>query len=316
MARYKFDRNSFDFREDRGPGFWGYVGIFFKYLALSVTLAIIYYVIFALVVTKDTDGKIARENKMYEKLYPEMQERSALVEDVIASLQARDSRIYREIFNAEAPAMDPLRNLEFFASSDTLPDEDYVRYAWSKSERIGERAKRVEENFRVVMALCEQCRDSLPPLSIPLEKMSYAQVGATVGDKMNPFYKVVMPHTGLDLIAPQGDPVLAAGDGTVTAVTLSRKGLGNVVEITHRGGYVTRYCHLSEIDVRKGQKVSRGRKIAQVGISGNLFAPHLHYEVLKDGVPVNPVQYFFASVTPAEYVNMLYMSDCTGQSLD
>ena len=77
--------------------------------------------------------------------------------------------------------------------------------------------------------------------------------------------------------------MLAVADGTVTAVETSRKGQGNVVEITHEGGYVTRYAHLSDIKVSRGQRVQRGRRIASVGISGNSFAPHLHFELLKDG---------------------------------
>ena len=315
MAGYSYDKGRFDF-ERRKPGFWGYVGIFFKYLALSVTLAIVYYAIFALVVQRDSDRKLARENRMYEKLYPEMQEREELVSDVIKSLQAKDSRIYKEIFSAEAPAMDPMRNLEYFASSDTLPDADYVHYAGAKAARLEDKAARVEENLRRVMEVCIGSADSLPPLSLPLKGVSYAQVAAGIGDKLHPFYKVVMPHSGLDLIAPQGDPVIAAGDGTVTNIILSRKGLGNVVEITHKGGYVTRYCHLSDIVVHRGQKVKCGQTLAQVGISGTLFAPHLHFEVLRRGQTLDPVNFFFASVTPDVYANMLYLSSHTGQSLD
>ena len=133
---------------------------------------------------------------------------------------------------------------------------------------------------------------------------------------MNPFYKVETEHNGLDLIAPQGDAVLAVADGTVTDVISSRKGLGNVVEITHAGGYVTRYAHLADIKVSRGQKVQRGRRIASVGISGNSFAPHLHFELLKDGVCLDPVDCFFAHVTPDEYAEMKLMASRTGQSLD
>ena len=142
------------------------------------------------------------------------------------------------------------------------------------------------------------------------------RTGASVGEKINPFYKVETAHNGVDLIAPQGDPVLAVADGTVTDVITSRKGLGNVVEITHPGGYVTRYAHLADIAVTKGQKVSRGRRLASVGISGNSFAPHLHFELLKDGEYLDPVDCFFAEVTPDDYAGMKLMASRTGQSLD
>jgi murein DD-endopeptidase MepM/ murein hydrolase activator NlpD len=99
-------------------------------------------------------------------------------------------------------------------------------------------------------------------------------------------------------------------------VVRSRKGLGNVVEIDHGNGYITRYAHLADVEVRKGRALKKGARIGYVGVSGNSFAPHLHYEVIKDTVVMDPVNYMFASVTPEEYVNMLVMSVTTGQSMD
>jgi murein DD-endopeptidase MepM/ murein hydrolase activator NlpD len=125
-----------------------------------------------------------------------------------------------------------------------------------------------------------------------------------------------MKHNGLDLIAPAGEPVHAVADGVVKEVIKSRKGLGNVVVVDHGNGYVTRYAHLADIEVRKGRKVKRGTRLGYVGVSGNSFAPHLHYEVLRDTLVMDPVNHFFASVTPVEYMNMLIMSVSTGQSMD
>ena len=125
-----------------------------------------------------------------------------------------------------------------------------------------------------------------------------------------------MQHNGLDMIAPSGEPVYAAADGTVSNVIRSRKGLGNVVEIDHGNGYMTRYAHLADIEVSKGRKVEKGRRIGYVGVSGNSFAPHLHYEVMRDTLVMDPVNHLFASVTPDDYMNMLIMAASTGQSLD
>ena len=102
-----------------------------------------------------------------------------------------------------------------------------------------------------------QDRKSLPPMTLPLEKVSPAQTGASTGMKLSPFLKVRTRHTGLDLLSPQGERVLATADGTVTAVVHSVKGAGNVVEITHDSGYRTRYAHLGAISVSKGQRVKR-----------------------------------------------------------
>ena len=86
--------------------------------------------------------------------------------------------------------------------------------------------------------------------------------------------------------------------------------------INHGNGYKTRYAHLADVVVRKGRKVKKGTKIGSVGVSGNSFAPHLHYEVLRDTLILDPVNYLFASVTPEEYLNMMIMSVSTGQSMD
>jgi murein DD-endopeptidase MepM/ murein hydrolase activator NlpD len=118
------------------------------------------------------------------------------------------------------------------------------------------------------------------------------------------------------MIAHSGDPVYAAADGIVQNVIRSRKGLGNVVEIDHGNGYVTRYAHLADVEVKKGRKLKKGARIGYVGVSGNSFAPHLHYEVIRDTVVLDPVNHMFASVSPEEYLNIMIMSVNTGQSLD
>ena len=186
----------------------------------------------------------------------------------------------------------------------------------AKLDLAGASAARVEENFRRIAQVLGEEGYSIPPMTNPLKNYSFAQTGASTGSRMNPFYKVSMQHNGLDMIAPSGEPVYAAADGTVSNVIRSRKGLGNVVEIDHGNGYMTRYGHLADVEVRKGRKLTKGTRIGYVGVSGNSFAPHLHYEVIKDTLVMDPVNYMFASVTPEEYVNMLVMSVMTGQSMD
>ena len=123
-------------------------------------------------------------------------------------------------------------------------------------------------------------------------------------------------HDGLDLIAHSGEPVYSVADGIVREVVKSRKGLGNQVVIDHGNGYRTRYAHLADVEVAKGRRVRRGTRLGYVGVSGNSFAPHLHYEVWKDTVALDPVNHFFASLSPEDYVSMLVMSVSTGQSMD
>lgn len=296
--------------------FWNVLLLVVKYALLSVLLAALYYGILAAFVSTDTEKRLQTENQLYEKLYPKMLERETMVADVIDYLQIRDARIYQDVFYAQAPSLDPVAATDFFSGNDTIPDRNILKYTAQKADALLAVSDRVEAALQEVAARYGQGCDSLPPLAMPLAGISYVQVGASLGDRMNPFYKVNARHNGLDIIASPGDPVLAAAKGRVTRVVRSFKGEGNVVELTHPGGYVTRYCHLGDIYVSQGQSVAAGRKIAAIGLSGNSFVPHLHYEVMKDGAYCDPVHYFFASVTPPEYANMLYMSVNTGQSMD
>lgn len=312
--QYIIDRNLRFRRSTRT--IWNVVKSILKYTVATVSLAVFYYIIFALVINTDSERKLIRENRLYEKTYNDMLERERLLSDVIDGLEVKDNQIYEEIFHAAAPRIESLLADDYLAAVDSIPDTEMVMYVAGKVSDADARAARIEADFRrVLSALVEEGR-VLPPMSLPLDTLSFAQVGASVGQKVNPIYKVETQHTGVDLIAPQGDPVLAVADGTVTDVVTSRKGHGNVVEITHAGGYVTRYGHLADVKVSVGQRVTRGKRIASVGISGNTFAPHLHFEMLKDGEFVDPAAYFFAGVTPDGYAGIQLMASRTGQSLD
>lgn len=282
----------------------------------TLSMAVLYYFIIALFVSTDTERRLRQENEMYEREVSMLEGKEQLLADVVAGLTAKDDRIYVDIFQTHAPETDPFSSLDFLSGIDSIPDHNLVRHVAGKLDAIEGRASSVEENFRHIMAAVSSPDFVMPPMNSPLGDFSFAQIGASVGDKMNPFYKIAMRHNGLDVIAPSGRPVYASADGTVTDIIRSRKGLGNVVVISHEGGYVTKYAHLADVEAVKGRRISKGTRIGYVGVSGNSFAPHLHYEVWRDSLVIDPVNCFFASVTPHEYVNMLIMSAVTGQSMD
>jgi murein DD-endopeptidase MepM/ murein hydrolase activator NlpD len=109
------------------------------------------------------------------------------------------------------------------------------------------------------------------------------------GMRVDPFTNTLARHEGLDFTAMQGTPILATADGTVT-----RSGwedtYGNIVEVTHAEGFMTRYAHISKRHVTEGQRVKRGQHIADVGSTGRSTGPHLHYEVFRHGHVLNPAQ--------------------------
>lgn len=282
----------------------------------SLSMAVLYYVIFALLFSTDTERRLKRENDMFEEEYPEFARKEAMISDVVEGLKIKDDLIYEDIFHMSAPDMEPHASIDFLAGLDSIPDTDIVSYSEKKIAFLESCANVVEANFRQVMRVISDSGFVMPPMTNPLEDFSFAQTGASVGSKMNPFYKVNLQHNGLDLIAPSGEPVYAVADGVVKEVVRSRKGSGNVIVIDHENGYFTRYAHLEDIETARGRRVRRGTRIGHVGVSGNSFAPHLHYEVLKDTVVLDPVNHMFASVTPEEYINMMILSLGTGQSMD
>ena len=315
MAKYEFDKKHFKFRKSR-ISVWTILRKAFLWFIASLSMAVLYYVIFAIFFSTDEERRLRNENRMYAREYPRLEEREEMLSEVVEGLAVRDDKIYEEIFHTSAPNMDPGASIDYLFGLDSIPDGDIVKRSEARLDVLKEHAADVESDFRAIIEHLQAGKSNVPPMSNPLKDFSFAQTGASVGERINPFYKVKIMHNGLDLIAPAGDPVHAAGDGTVTEVTKSRKGLGNVVTITHKGGYKTRYAHLADIEVRKGNRVRKGKVIGYVGVSGNSFAPHLHYEVYRDTSIMDPVHYMFESVTPDEYVNMLIMSASTGQSMD
>lgn len=287
-----------------------------KLFLASISLTVIYYIVFALFFSTDTERALRNENRMLERMYPEMERKAGLLDDVVEGLRVRDMKIYEDIFETDAPELDRIPDMNLVSLADSVAEESLVMLTEAKSEKLMSGASRVEENMRHILTRLSESGQAFPPMHLPLSDFSLPMTGASVGRKMNPFYKVTGNHEGLDFMATLGAEVLAAADGTVTQVSRSRKGPGNVVVIEHCDGYLTRYAHLQDMTVKRGQKVERGAVIGHVGMSGGSFAPHLHYEVWRDTLLCDPVNYFFGSVDPEEYVQMFIVSVMTGQSLD
>lgn len=287
-----------------------------RYLVATLSLAIVLYVLFALFFSTDEERQLQTENRLYRERYAQMVEKEKLIGDVVEGLREKDNGIYEGLFKVSVPSADPASAASLITIADSLSENYYVKTAATTSETLMLMAGSVDRNFEEVFRLLREKRDSIPPLSLPLHDMSFVQTGASVGMKYNPVYKLPVQHDGLDLVAPQGAPVYAAAAGVVSRVERSRKGLGNTVEIDHGNGYVTRYCLLGDMSAVKGRPVKRDQQIGTVGISPTLPAPHLHFEVLRDGKPCDPVHFFFASVTPEQYARMMYLAVSTEQSMD
>lgn len=314
-SQYIFDKENFKFRKAK-TSVWAVIRKILMFFVGTLSMAVLYYVIFALVFSTEEERRLRQENRLFEKEIPELERKERLLYDVVEGLKVKDDRIYEEIFHTSSPSMNRFAHTSDLTALDSVPVGEIAKLSAQRLTVLRQGADSVEANFRSIMKAVTDSGFVMPPLTHPLETFSYAQTGASIGNRINPFYKVSMTHNGLDLIAPAGEPVYAAADGVVKDVITSKKGLGNVVVIDHGNGYQTRYAHLADVVARKGRKVKKGTRIGNVGVSGNSFAPHLHYEVHRDTLVLDPVHYLFASVSPEEYLNMVIMSVSTGQSMD
>lgn len=314
--QYIYDEGAARFKEENVSR-WKRLRKWVRLVLAAVTMSVIYYLLFALLFSTQTERQLRRDNRALAAVIPELEKKEKLVSDVIHSLESRDDAIYEAIFKTSAPRLDPTAPLAFLSGLDTLPDRLIFKETSKKINHLLTMTKSVDDNFREIARLVDSAGFVPPPMSLPMKNVSFAQVGASVGMKMNPFYQVQIMHEGLDIIAVPGEVVYAAAPGVVSDVTHSRKGLGNVVTIKHKGGYATRYAHLGNIYVDQGVTVRRGQRIGDVGSAGNSsYAPHLHYVIRKDTLFLDPVHYFYSSITPDVYMNMLIMSAKTGQSMD
>ena len=282
----------------------------------SLALAGLIYLAYALLHDSVAQKRLRHETAYYESVVPQLESRVRVLEGEVEELGALDDSLFRGIFKAPAPLADPVSSLDFLYGNDTIPNYRLVRYTRDKADDLLERSAAVDACFRDIATLVGSGDFVAPPLRLPLDSLRSSQFGASVGEKMSPVYSKSMIHGGLDLIAFRGENVYATADGVVTAVVRLRTGPGRYVEISHPGGYLTRYAHLDDVFVAKGQRVRCGQKIGTLGMSGAAFAPHLHYEVERDGRRLDPVHFFFLDVAPWDYANILFITTNTGQSLD
>ncbi|MBO5919056.1 MAG: M23 family metallopeptidase [Bacteroidales bacterium] len=317
MGKYRFDKDDLNFVED-SRGLWGWIWVVVKYFCLSLVLAVLYYAVFSLFISTEQERELARETELMEVEYGKLHGRLQQLDNTIKNLQHRDREIYRSIFNAEPPVYSAYGDYDMFAGIDTTRIESVVEDSKMRLSVMERGMARVETTFEGIRGALDSLGSGVTaiPSIVPVKDFSIRQSGASVGKKINPFYKTVAIHNGMDLLAASGTPVLAGADGTVVKAVRNGRREGSSVTIDHGNGYVTVYNHLGKIRVRKGQRVKQGEEIAEVGLTGMSFAPHLHYEVWYKGKVMDPMDYFFSSITPQMYRDMAVVTANTGQSLD
>lgn len=293
------------------------------FLSSASLLAVGILLVFNLYFESPKEILLSKENKELKFYYQAMEEELTRMNLMLADLQQRDDNLYRTIFESE-PIPSEIRMagiggtdrykdlkekglsqekliLSLVGKVDALKRKLYVQS--SSYDEIAEMALKKEEYWASIPAI-------QPVLNKDLNKLA-----SGFGMRLHPILKLRKMHTGVDFTAPKGTPIYATGDGVVVEVQTEFGGYGKYVEINHGFGFVTRYAHMNDFNVKKGQKVKRGDMIGTVGNTGSSTAPHVHYEVLKDGRYVNPVNYFFKDLNPADYNKILELANKENQSL-
>ena len=292
------------------------------YLIGSVIVAVVLNFIFGLFFDSPKEKALKREIEQltlqYDLVHREMQN----LEQVIQHLQETDDNLYRTIFGAE-----PVQATQRQAGIGGVNRYNELE-GFNNSRLIIETAKKLDEirkkvyvqsrSFDDLIILAREKEDMLRsiPAIIPISTKDLTRIASGFGLRIHPVYKISKFHAGMDFTAPLGTEVYSSGDGTVESVSSGKRGMGNFLVINHGFGYSSLYAHLESFNVRQGQKVHRGDIIGYVGNTGMSVAPHLHYEIRLNNVNVDPVNYFFNDLSPAEYETMIEIASKTGQSFD
>lgn len=292
------------------------------FLAVSALFAVGLTMLYVYLFPSEKERLLAQENRelllKYQLLDQELKSASVMMQE----LQERDNKLYRAIFEADPIPMEMRKGGTGGAKryqellSEGLFNQNLIIGTAQKIDQLKRQMYIQTKSYDELVTLAQNKAQMLAaiPAIQPVQKKHLTSFASGFGMRTHPIYKVKKMHTGCDLAAPTGTPVYATGDGVVISAGW-HSGYGQSIEIDHGYGYVTRYAHLSKIDVKRGAKIKRGHLIGKVGSTGLSVSPHLHYEVLHNGKFVNPVNYFFNDLTPQEFNELLEISSREGQSL-
>ncbi|MBL7472895.1 M23 family metallopeptidase [Robertkochia sediminum] len=264
----------------------------------------------------------ARELKNYELQFQLLNKKMAQIEDVLANIEERDNNVYRLYFEAD-PIPNEQRTAGFggvnrYKDLEGYNNSDLIIGATQRLEKLQKRLVIQSKSLDEITDLAEEKAKLLSaiPAIQPVRNKDLKRMASGYGWRSDPFTKVRKFHYGMDFTAPRGTPIYATGDGKVIRADNRATGFGEHVRIDHGFGYKTIYAHMSKYNVRKGQRVKRGDIIGYVGSTGRSQAPHLHYEVWKDKKRINPINFYYGSLSAAEFEALLKAASQENQSLD
>lgn len=293
----------------------------FIHLFSAISLGALFFFIFVSTFDSPEAKQMSLEKNRMEAQYKILEQQLDEAQDVMTDLQERDDNLYRVIFQAEPIPLEvrkaTIANTEYYEQLRTMTNSEVVSSTTKRMDEIRKQIYIQSRSFDDIVKLAKNKDEMLRciPAIQPVMNKDLKKMASGFGWRIDPVYRTRRFHAGMDFTAATGTDIFATGNGTVVA-TGWQQGYGNCVQISHGFGYLTLYGHMSKINVRNGQKVTRGDVIGLVGSTGKSTGPHLHYEVHLNGKVMNPHHYYFLDLSPAEYDRMIQMSENSGQMMD
>jgi murein DD-endopeptidase MepM/ murein hydrolase activator NlpD len=245
--------------------------------------------------------------------YSTINDKVQTLEQQMAELEKRDNDVYRSIFEAN-PLPDSARaklteKKKEFEKVEAIGGDEITHNLTDALNNLSARIVFQQSSYDDIEKLIKNQGDKLAciPAIQPVSNKDLTRIGSGFGMRIHPIYGIPMMHYGMDFTAPQGTPIYATGNGVVITAGVGN-GTGNHVVINHGYGYQTVYMHMVKIKTHVGEQVKRGEVIGWVGSTGASTGPHCHYEVHVDGVPVDPVYFFYNDLSPEQYQRLLKIS--------
>lgn len=318
--KYRYNPESLEYERVKTP-LWIKLARIFGFISASIVFGILFLWISYSVLDSPKERKLRREIRQYEAQLDIMNERLEEMSGMVASLEERDDKIYREIFGAPMPksirtggvgGTDRYAELKGYSNTESLTKMASTIDQLSRKMLVQSRS--YDELIKLAKAKADMLA-SIPAIQ-PISNKELRRMASGYGYRIDPIYKTRKFHKGMDFTAPTGTKIYATGDGVVKEIERKQWGYGQSILLNHGFGYQTRYAHLSKSAVKPGQKVKRGELIGYVGSSGKSTAPHLHYEVLYRGDAVNPVNFYYNDLSPEQYETMLEIASHSNQAFD
>ena len=294
----------------------------FAFIATAlVTSALISY--FAFQFVGSPNEKLLRaQNERLKDRYQDLDKQVESLQQQMAELEKRDNAVYRSIFEAN-PIPDSIRakaieKQKEIAKVESMRDNELVASIQKTLIKLANRIAAQKISYTEINGLMkskEKILASTPAIQ-PVSNQDLTRIASGFGYRIDPIYKTIKMHAGLDFTAPQGTPIYATANGRVKVAGYSEGGYGNHVVIDHGYGYETLYGHMVKVKVRSGKPVTRGEIIGYVGSTGKSTGPHCHYEVHKNGNKLDPVYFFYNDLSPQQFNELLKRAQASNQSFD